>query len=263
MEGGGLPGERTQGGGARSAPRSPACGRHSSPVWGTQSPEQLLWARVSLGPSASCCTVTPTLKAKPAFPVFVGKCLAQGGFSGNVVLGSAPAGPGRQDRSALQTWLPGQGHGQEGVGVSTGPAGPPCVLPASPLPPALPWPSFRSVPRGVGAGHSLGVPSPPPICMLKPHLLTLCSFGPASMRLGAEPSACTRARSPPAPLGALFPSGGVGVSFYFPLFASTAGLYSLIGCWVMLSDPWPDISVLVSLCPVGTSPSNRFSLHNR
>lgn len=32
---------------------------------------------------------------------------------------------------------------------------------------------------------------------------------------------------------------------------------------MVLSDHRPDISVLVSLCQAGTSPSNRFSLHNR
>lgn len=50
---------------------------------------------------------------------------------------------------------------------------------------------------------------------------------------------------------------GCWVSFHFPIFACTRGaVHSLAGCWAMLSDRRPDISVFVSLCQAGNGLCN-------
>lgn len=132
--------------------------------------------------------------------------------------------------------------------MSTGPADPPppslrapCLSPSSS--PGLP---LGIVPGGVGVGQSPGAPSPLPICMFRNASADTWSFSPASVSLGAEPFACTRAHSPPAPLGALFPSGGVRVSFYSPYLPAPTGLSSLTGCRATLSDHRPDTSVFAA-----------------
>lgn len=185
--------------------------------------------------------------------------------------GTTPAGLafyGRQAPGQLcRAVACGQGHGQEAVGVRTEPCRPSSASPgfALHLPSLrslLPWPPCPRERRWAVSQDPLPFSHFCRFKMLWPGLRT---------PLGAELSACTRAQrssalgpSIPAPSGVLCSYLGVpGFLFISPSLPAPMGLCSRVGCWVTPLDHRPDISAFASLCQAGTSPGNRFSLHNR
>lgn len=160
---------------------------------------------------------------------------------------------GRHQASSAERWLPGQRPGQEGVRLAQGPAGPPPSALGAPC-------TFTPSSSGLHL----------PLCPREwamgslPKLLPFSQLAQPPRVPGSRALCVNKSPLPTSTSGHPVPTWGCWDFFFTsPFLPAPVGLFSLLGCWATLSDHRPDISVFVSLCQAGTSPSNRFSLHNR